>query len=312
MDYIDQCLAENKKFVVSVNPWGPHQPFQVPQDTKDTIYPDRALIPEYPNFSSNAANRPPYVRDYLNGRRGEMPGMNTWPDWQPVIARAYEHYTYVDMAIGRLLDYLDEKGLAENTLVILTADHGDELGSHGGLIDKAGNLSEEACRIPLVIRWPGRIIPGTKSGALVSNVDITATILEAGGLSVPPGMDSRSLMPVFSGDESKFEEMLLFHFGHSSGSGNHWYTQRAYYYGDYKYLASNADDGSFMHHELYNLLNDPFELNNLMDEPSKKADALNMAKRMLSYMNMIGDNRDIKSTLQLRTEIQNKINELEG
>ena len=308
MDYMDQCIANKKKFIVSVNPWGPHQPFQVPEETKGSVYTNRNQIPKYPNFDDGAINRPLYVREYLNGRKDDMPGINTWNDWQPIMARAYEAYAYIDMALGRLLDYLDEKGLSENTLVILTADHGDELGSHGGLIDKAGSLSEEVSRIPLVIRWPGKITPGTKTRALVSNIDITPTILEAGGYSsIPPGMDGKSLMPVFRGNESRFNELLLFHFGHA----NRWYTQRALYYGDYKYLASRADNGSFIVHELYNLADDPFELINLMDNPSEKTTALDMVKRMLSHMNRVGDNRDVKGTLQLRTAIQNKITELE-
>ena len=307
MDYMDQCLSDNKKFMVSVNVWGPHQPFQAPQDTKDAI--DPAGIPEYPSFSDNAVNRPPFVRDYLEARRttDKLNLLTGWQDWQPIVARAYETYSYVDMALGRLLDYLDEKGLTQDTLVILTADHGDELGSHGGLIDKAGDLSEEVNHIPLVIRWPGKITAGTKSRALVSNVDITPTVLEAGGFAVPSGMDGRSLAPLFGGDESQFNELLLFHFGHAG----YWYTQRALYYGDYKYLASIDPNGGNITHELYNLADDPFELTNLMNEPSAKVTARDMARRMLSCMNRIGDNRDIKKTLQLRTAIQNKIDELE-
>jgi arylsulfatase A-like enzyme len=109
---------------------------------------------------------------------------------------------------------------------------------------------------------------------------------------------------VFGGDESRFKEMLLFHFVHAEN----WWTQRGLYSGDYKYLASISPSGSNMTHELYNLKNDPFELSNLMT--SEETVALDMARRMLSYMDRVRDNRNIKNTLPLRAAIQNKINEL--
>ena len=302
MDYINQQVTLGKKFSVALNVWGPHQPYQVPQGMRGTI--DPLKIPEYPNFHDHATNRPQFVRDALDQRRNETE-FTTWEQWQTVMARAYEAYTYVDMVMGRMLDYLDEKGLAGNTLVILTADHGDELGSFGGLIDKAGNLSEEVNRIPLVIRWPGKITPGTKSRALVSNVDITPTIIEASGSNAFSSMDGRSLLPLFRGDESKFGELLLFHYGHN----DRWSTQRALYYGDYKYIASR---GAAITHELYNLKDDPFELTNLAQstDPEIRAAALDMTQRMLAYMDRIGDDMNLYNTLALRNDLQSRINNL--
>ena len=71
------------------------------------------------------------------------------------MARAYAHITMVDAAGGLVLDKLDELGLAEDTLVIWTADHGDALASHGGRIDKGSYLTEEVLRVPLAMRHPG-------------------------------------------------------------------------------------------------------------------------------------------------------------
>jgi arylsulfatase A-like enzyme len=289
MDYIDKCVSEDKKFFVALNTWGPHPPYQVSNDVKGTINP--ADIQEYPNFKDNASARPAFVRQYLQNRQAATQ-LTTWADWQPVMARAYETYTSIDKELGKLLDYLDSKGLANNTLVILTADHGDEAGSHGGLIDKAGNLSEEAMHIPLVMRWPGKIAGGTKSSALVSNVDIVPTVIEAGGLRPPAHMDGKSLVPVFNGNESNFQEFMAFHFGH-----HQWrYTQRALYYGDYKYIATAKDT-----HELYNITQDPFELNNLINKSGTIA--AQMRSRMLAYMDKAGDNKNIKDVMLLRSEL---------
>ncbi|MEM8863407.1 MAG: sulfatase-like hydrolase/transferase, partial [Chloroflexota bacterium] len=83
-----------------------------------------------------------------------------WSEWQKMLALCYAQITLVDEAGGRILAKLDELGLAENTLVIWTADHGDALACHGGHFNKRCYLPEEVMRVPLAIRWPGkRLIP---------------------------------------------------------------------------------------------------------------------------------------------------------
>jgi arylsulfatase A-like enzyme len=292
MDYIDECVTGNKKFFVALNTWGPHPPYQVSSDVKGTIAP--AAIAEYPNFDDPALARPSFVRQYLQNQRAATQ-LATWAEWQPVMARAYETYTSIDKELGKLLDHLETKGLTNKTLVILTADHGDEAGSHGGLIDKAGNLSEEAMHIPMVMMWPDRIGAGKKSNALVSNVDIVPTVIEAGGLRPPAHMDGKSLVPVFNGNESNFQEFMAFHFGHHSWR----FTQRALYYGDYKYIATAGDK-----HELYKITADPFELEDLINKPAEKEIAAQMKSRMLNYMDRIGDNKNIKDVMLLRSELR--------
>jgi arylsulfatase A-like enzyme len=289
-DYIDKCIREQKKFCVQLNTWGPHQPYQVPAEAKGCINP--AGIEEYPSFRDQSLQRPEFVQAYL---KSQNTGLSTWTQWQPVVARAYESYTYIDMVFGKLLDYLDEKGLAQNTLVIITADHGDELASHGGLTDKGGNLSEEVMHIPLVMRWPGKIAPGTKSDAFVSNVDITPTVIAAAAGEPPAGMDGKNLLPLMlNGDDSQFREYLGFHFGHQGIV----HTQRAFYSGDYKYIATAGDT-----HELYNLANDPFELHNLINDPASAQIVADMGKAMLAYMDRIGD-FDMKETAKLREALE--------
>jgi arylsulfatase A-like enzyme len=100
-----------------------------------------------------------------------------------------------DDNIGRLLDYLDKSGLAENTIVVLTGDHGFFLGEHGWF-DKRF-MYEEALRVPWMIRYPGVVNPGSKSDAWVTAIDNAPTILDMAGLPIPADMQGRSLMPVF-------------------------------------------------------------------------------------------------------------------
>lgn len=105
----------------------------------------------------------------------------------------------VDESVGRVLDYLDANGLAENTLVVYASDQGFYLGEHGWF-DKRW-IFEESLRTPLLARWPGVIPQGMVSGKLVSVLDIAPTFLEAAGVEIPAGVQGRSLVPIMRGEE---------------------------------------------------------------------------------------------------------------
>jgi arylsulfatase A-like enzyme len=104
----------------------------------------------------------------------------------------------VDDNVGRLLDYLDETGLAASTIVFYTSDQGFYLGDHGWF-DKRF-MYEESLRSPLLVRWPGRIKPGTKSDAIVLNLDFAETFLDCAGVQIPGDMQGRSLLPILEGN----------------------------------------------------------------------------------------------------------------
>ena len=206
---------------------------------------------------------------------------------------AYEQYSYIDTAVGRLLDELEKKGLAENTIVIYTADHGDALASHGGLVDKAGDMMEEVMHIPLVIRWPG-MEAGRSCGELVSNLDLTPTVLQAAGITIPDYMDGKSLAGLLRGENAGFrEDLLAEHFGHFGIRA----AQRVLYYENWKYIATEGDV-----HELYDLEEDPFERQNLIRLPQYAGIRDEMRCRLVARMDALGDDsehvRDIRAKLQ--------------
>lgn len=103
----------------------------------------------------------------------------------------------VDDNVGRVLDYLDKEGLAENTIVVYSSDQGFYLGEHGWF-DKRW-IFEESLRTPLLVRWPGVTKPGTACTDIVSNLDFAPTFLEAAGLPVPAEAQGKSLVPVLKG-----------------------------------------------------------------------------------------------------------------
>ena len=114
----------------------------------------------------------------------------------------------VDESVGRVLDYLDQHGLSENTIVIYSSDQGFYLGEHGWY-DKRW-MFEESMRMPFLIRWPGVVQPGTKSKALIQNIDYAPTFLEAAGLDAPAEIQGRSLVPLLKGTASSWRESLYY------------------------------------------------------------------------------------------------------
>lgn len=103
----------------------------------------------------------------------------------------------VDESVGRMLDYLEREGLAENTIVVYSSDQGFYLGEHGWF-DKRW-IYEESVRMPLLVRWPGATKAGTTNRDLVSNVDFAQTFLDAAGAKAPEDMQGRSLVPILRG-----------------------------------------------------------------------------------------------------------------
>lgn len=103
----------------------------------------------------------------------------------------------VDESVGRVLDYLEREGLADNTIVVYSSDQGFYLGEHGWF-DKRW-IFEESVRMPLLVRWPGVTKPQSVDRNLVSNVDFAATFLDAAGVAIPDHMQGRSLRPILAG-----------------------------------------------------------------------------------------------------------------
>ena len=114
----------------------------------------------------------------------------------------------VDDNLGRVLEYLDDTGLADNTVVIYSSDQGFYLGEHGWF-DKRW-MYEESLRTPLIVRWPGVVQPGSTNKDIVSNLDFAETFLDIAGVEVPADMQGRSLVPLLAGpDPGRLAEDVL-------------------------------------------------------------------------------------------------------
>lgn len=116
----------------------------------------------------------------------------------------------LDRNIGRLLDYLEQNGLKENTIVVYTSDQGFYLGEHRWF-DKRF-MYEESMRMPLVMRYPGKVNPGTDISEMVVNIDFAPTLLSIAGAELPPAIQGQSFLPLLEGQKNNWRDAVYYHY----------------------------------------------------------------------------------------------------
>jgi len=167
----------------------------------------------------------------------------------------------VDESIGRLMAYLEETGLAENTVVVYSSDQGFYLGDHGWY-DKRW-MYEESLRMPLIVRWPGVVEAGTECSLLVQNLDYAQTFLELSGAELPGDMQGRSLVPLMRGERPEgWREAIYYHY-----YGFPAVHMVARHYGIRTERHKLMRFYQFDEWELYDLESDPDERTNLYGRP---------------------------------------------
>jgi arylsulfatase A-like enzyme len=128
-------------------------------------------------------------------------------DARETLANYYAHITALDDQLGRLLDYLDESGLAEDTIVVYTSDHGDMLFSQGYM--KKEVPWEESINVPFVVRWPDQIPAGAVEESVFSIVDMAPTMLSLAGVAPPTEMEGSDYAPVMRGEEGDVPDSVF-------------------------------------------------------------------------------------------------------
>ena len=238
------------------------------------------------------------------------------PTYRRARARYLTDVTKMDRNVGRILDVLDRRGLAENTLVVFVSDQGSQF--PGG----KWTLYDAGVRVPMLVRWPGRVEGGRSTDAMVSLVDLLPTFVEAAGGRPPEGIDGRSLLGLLEGRaETHREEVFAAHTGDRAinraparmlrtdrykyilnlapDSLVHTYdvVRTADYWASWRERAFR-DDGAaallWRHQhrpaeELYDLVNDPEERRDLAADPAHAALLKEMRRRLASWRAGQGD-----------------------
>ncbi len=196
-----------------------------------------------------------YVDMYEASRLASRP--NVPMDNEETLRLYYAAITSLDANIGRLSDALAEAGVADNTILLFTADHGDMLGSQGHRLKQ--RPWEESINIPFVLRYPERIDPGQEHDWLVTTVDMMPTILGLSDVAVPDAVEGLDLSALFEGTSSEQREAaFLFNVHRGGGPGTDWRGIRTK---EWIYAMHHAGDWV-----MYDLKNDPYELHNLIDD----------------------------------------------
>ncbi len=189
----------------------------------------------------------------------------------------------VDGSVGQILDYLDEAGLAENTLVIYSSDQGFFLGEHGWF-DKRW-MYEESLRMPFLARWPARIPPGTRVREMIQNIDYAPTFLAAAGLPVPQEIQGESLVPLMEGR-----------------SGGAWRDSIYYHYYEFpavhmvaKHYGVRTERYKLIHYyetdewECFDLVTDPQEMRSVYGDPEYAETVTRLENELRRLRTLYGD-----------------------
>ena len=230
-----------------------------PQDLK--LVPPRNLTPQQ-LATWNAAYEPKnaaFHKARLSGKK-----LVRWK-YQRYIKDYLRCIASVDDNVGRVLDYLDDSGLAKNTIVIYSSDQGFYLGDHGWF-DKRF-MYEESYRMPLMVRWPDQIKAGSENDQLVSNLDFAETFLELAGASVPPDMQGQSFVSLLRDQQTaEWRKSLYYHYYEFLADRRTSHMVRRHYgvrTPHHKLIHFyNLDEW-----ELYDLKHDPREMTSVYDDP---------------------------------------------
>ena len=273
LDFIKKC-PKDKPFFLMCHHKAPHRPWD-PDDKHKAQFADKQ-IPEPATLRDDYTGRADAIRECaqkclqnLNQRdtKGPPPaGL----EGDALLKWKYQRYMQdylacvqsIDDNVGRLLDFLDKSGLAQNTIVIYTSDQGFFLGDHG-LYDKRF-MYEESIKMPFLVRWPGVAKAGSTQAAMGINPDFAPTFMEVAGLPVPADMQGRSLVPLMKGERpADWRTSWYYRYYHDPGDHN----TRAHYgvrTETHKLIYFWKKD----QWEMYDLVKDPEELHNLYNDPA--------------------------------------------
>ncbi len=268
-----------------------HYPFQ-PAPRHHGRYEDKAI--DYPmtmaNTESNYQTQSNWIRERRYGIHG-IDHMETGPldkDPVPSFDDLYHRYCEtvhgLDENIGRVLDYLDSSKLMENTIVVYLGDNGFALGEHG-FYDKR-DAFEESIRIPMLAMAPGLIKPGSKMDAMMLNMDLAPTLLEAANINIQKSMklDGQSALPWLRGETIPWRDHILYEY--------HWEwnfpatpTTLAIRGDRYKYIYYH---GVWDRNGFYDLETDPNERVNLINIPAYQEQILSMRSQLFQELDASG------------------------
>lgn len=266
---LERYKQADKPFFLWASFFDPHPDYLVPEPW-DTLYdPDKLTVPEAvpgehdrnpPHFGMTQLTDPDFSHLMETGRaiHGYRSHLLPETERKQLVATYYGMVTLMDKYIGRILDKLDELGLRDDTIVVFTTDHGHFFGQHG-LQFKGGFHYEDLIKIPMIVRYPGRVPSGVTNSAIQSLVDLAPTLLSICGLPIPYAMTGVDQSEVWFGRQAYARDHAICEFRHEPTTIH----QKTYVDERYKITVYYRRT----YGEIFDLEEDPNEWRNLWDAP---------------------------------------------
>ncbi|MFP4216490.1 MAG: sulfatase [Phycisphaerae bacterium] len=293
-------------FCLYVNFLEPHMPFHSCRDGQ--VSPDDVDLPE--NAMEMPGEDAPLrlrmqAEKYRRSGYDEQNQLASEQDWRDLIARYWGMCSLVDSAIGEILDTLERTGLADNTIVVFTSDHGDMMSSHN-MMGK-GVMYEESTRVPLLIRAPGQ---GARQRVTipVSHVDLVPTLLDLMDQPLPDHLEGASLRDAMEGNEDRCARDVFIEWHNDKAPGEIKLPAWAEEIGPADRVTESlsaelrtivSPDGWKLNlwttgeHELYDLTTDPQERTNRIAEPAQQQRVESMFSRVRNWQQRTGDRLEL-------------------
>ncbi|WP_221583514.1 sulfatase [Microbacterium sp. G2-8] len=314
LDWIDE--VGDAPFVAMVHHKAPHRPW-IPDEKHKHLYADGS-IPEPETFFDDYATRSRAVQNvhmtladdmgaddlkqevpaHLRGEENREARMR-WK-YQIYMRDYLQTVQSIDDNVGRLLDHLDARGLAENTLVVYTSDQGFFLGDHGWFDKRL--MFDQSLQMPMLMRWPAEIAAGSRCEGIITNVDFAATFLDIAGLDPAealPTSQGRSFRPLLRGEEvADWPDAAYYRYWEHDdpihGAPAHYGIRTAdhkliYYYGAGLGVPGASDAVFEPEWELYDLKADPTEVRNVADDPAYAGVRADLEKKLAAYQERYDD-----------------------
>ena len=269
---LEECAADRSRpFFLAVGFYRPHTPYVAPRGYFD-LHPEN----EMPVVTGVAEDRADIPTAALESGHREQDAMS---DEQRRKARqAYAaSISFLDAQVGRVVAALDRLGLANETIVVFTSDHGYHMGEHG--LWQKRSLFEESCRVPLVVVWPGTTPAGGVAPAPVSHVDLYPTIAAGCGLAVPPGLAGQDLAPILADPARPGRNWAVTQVTRPGSKKEAFAPFSGYSLRTPRWRYTEWDEGR-RGRELYDHEADPRELANLADDPRYAGDVTSLSQQL--------------------------------
>lgn len=289
---IKELAKSNKPFFLFSSFWKPHSPFEVPVPF-DSLYNDVTFsLPRQESLESLQRLPLPLRKLIL---RGKKPPYNMDRETLNWIYRSYYgSITHIDREVGGMLKILEETGVADNTIIVFTSDHGDQMLEHG-LMGK-NTFFEASIRVPLMISFPNTI-PTQTIDELTETIDVMPTLLELCGLPIPNDCHGQSLAPSLSGKQNSFPQRDAIYSENiipeviTNGGLDFFFKKgegiKGIRHPDAKMIRTERWKFNYYpegYTELYDLHNDPLELENLSHLPSQRNRVIEFKERILDWL----------------------------